>query len=716
MKIDSSLHRMFLSFLKIFFILFCVLAQMACVSTLPGFAQEAVQRGPVELNGDQVEYSVDGNQVIAKGNVVVTHSQAVLYCDEVELSRDTNIAHARGHVRLVSEEGEISGDEMTFDFETMTGDFHNAKIVADPYYGGAKKISKVGENEILMHEGYMSTSDFDKPEYRMTSKKIEVYPGDKLIARSNKFKLGSIPLVYLPKYTQSLKDTRPRFQIIPGYDKDWGAFLLTSWRQHFNDHLTGTLHLDYRERLDVGSGFDVDYKTDDFGNGIVKTYYTNERRIVSRHLWEERLAPTPERERYKIEWRHKWDVDEKTNAIMQYYKLSDDTFLKDYFESENDKEGNPPTFFVLTRGLPVGTMSFRTDARVNRFEESVERIPEVRYDLSSKELGDTGVYFKNFTTVSKLTKKFPSPTELRHHTDRIHTENELSYPMKVGFVEMKPFVGEELTYYSKAKDEEESGGVRAMKKTGVSLSTKFYRIFDLDAFLFGEPIDRLRHILTPSVSYLYSERPTISSGQLNQFDSIDSRDRADRVNVALENKLQVKRDDKTKEFLRAVVSSDYFLEKDPAGEGFEVLQTDIDLKPADWLTLYFDSDYLLETQTVSTANFDIYVNSGSRWNFGIGRRYNAEVDDQITTQFFWKLNSKWAFRLLDRFNIEDGDLEEQEYVLTRDLHSWEMDFHVNDTKGEGGEFILLFRLKAFPDIGVDFGTGFNKRESGSEGE
>jgi hypothetical protein len=45
-----------------------------------------------------------------------------------------------------------------------------------------------------------------------------------------------------------------------------------------------------------------------------------------------------------------------------------------------------------------------------------------------------------------------------------------------------------------------------------------------------------------------------------------------------------------------------------------------------------------------------------------------------------------------------------------------MDLHINDKKEEGSEFIVIFRLKAFPDIGFDFGTEFNRRESGSSSE
>ena len=55
----------------------------------------------VELNGDTIEYSMDGNKVTAEGNVVIFYKDVTLTCDHLEFSRDTSIAHAKGNVRLL---------------------------------------------------------------------------------------------------------------------------------------------------------------------------------------------------------------------------------------------------------------------------------------------------------------------------------------------------------------------------------------------------------------------------------------------------------------------------------------------------------------------------------------------------------------------------------------------------------------------------------------
>ncbi len=681
------------------------------VRSLNSFAQS---EDAVELNGDQIEFMRETNKVIAKGNVVIIKGNVKLTCDKVEFAKDTSLASAEGHVVLSSPQGTISGDKMVYNFDKMTGDFMGARLDSDPYYGAAQKMSKLGENHIQMSNGYLTTCDHDKPHFRFLSSKLDIYPGEKAVARNVRMVVGKVPLMFIPRFSQVINDKKPRVIYTPGYDKDWGAFLLQKWRYYFNEDFKGTIHLDYRERKDFAWGIDTDYKLRNMGSGVIRTYYMNERNITSKHFYQPRPSPTIEKERFKAEWRHKWTINDKTEAILQYYKLSDPGILKDYFEREYEKDQNPETFFLLTRTLTNGTLSFRTDKRVNRFVSTVERLPEIQYNLPSQKIGPTNFYLKNINTFSNLSLKAPSPTEVRKETMRFDTEDEISYPFKVGFVEMRPFVAGRETFYSKTKDPSQYNVVRGVFTTGSDLSTKFYKIYDVKRKIMGIEINRLRHIITPSIAYKYQTNPTISSDQLDNFDRIDTILRDHTVGFSLENKLQTKRDGKNVDLLRGILSSDFRLKEYPGAGGFDHVKTDIEFKPADWLIFYSDTDYDTNQDHLSSANFDLYLNEGDKWSFGLGKRYNVEVDDQITTDLKYRFNPKWAFRFYQRFDIDGGLLKEQEYTLTRDLHEWEMDINFNQTRGEGSEIWLVFRLKAFPDMTIDMGSSFNKRKAGSQ--
>jgi len=194
------------SWFGVFAMMCCMVAVVSGVHVDYAWAQN--DKAKVELSGDELEYDRDTSEVIITGNVEIKYKGTTLLCDRADFSQSTQIAHAYGNVRLKTPQGELKGDELTFDYTTMTGDFMGAKILAHPYYGGGEKVRMEEGNKIVMTNGYVTTSDYDKPEYRVASKRIDVYPGDKVVASSVKLKLKDASLMYLPKYWHRIDDTK----------------------------------------------------------------------------------------------------------------------------------------------------------------------------------------------------------------------------------------------------------------------------------------------------------------------------------------------------------------------------------------------------------------------------------------------------------------------------------------------------------------------------
>ncbi len=690
--------------------------------SLPLFAQEKQsEQIPVEINGDQVEYSVEENKFTAHGNVVVQRQDVTLYCDKLEFFRETKLAIAEGHVVLVRGEGRMEGERMRFNFDTMKGEFLEAKMYSKPFFGQGEKVSKIADNHMQVQRGYITTCDLAKPHYRFVARKVDIYPHDKAVSRHVRMHVGKMPLVYIPKFVQDLRGKEPVVTYTPGYDKNWGAFLLTNWQYKLHSNLKSNLHLDYRERKDLAWGVDADYRIPNYGNGLIRTYYMHERNVDKKHrFWEERRIPTLEKERFKGQWRHQWTINDRSGAILQFYRLSDNDFLKEYFRREFEKESSPQTYFLYSYSVPAGTFGFRTDARVNRFLSTVERLPELSFDSTNKEIFDTGFYLKNTTTYSNLTKKDASPTEVRKETMRVDSNNQISYPFKLMFFEIKPYVGGRQTYYSKAIDPDKYNSIRGLFTTGSDLSTKFYRIYDIYTDALGLNIKRLRHIITPSVAYQYTHDPTIpNNNDYDQFDSLDKMARGHGIIFAVENKLQTKRDLKSVDLLRTIISTDFFLKEHPGNVGgFNTLKADVELTPYEWLAFLLDSTYDTRTRRLNEVNFDLLLNDGGdKWFLKFGKRWKGHrVDDQITTQMGYRPNQKWIFKVYQRYDVEKGILKEQEYAFVRDLHCWTVEVNFNETRGLGGEIWLVFTLKDFPEIGIDWGTSFNRRKPGSQSE
>jgi len=716
-----------LCILNVVFFLFCVVLSGWAQAAEPDLVNAAVNPddqtskpslkadGPVELKGDRVEFNNAENKFEAQGHVIVTRGDTRIFADAMQFYRQEKVAIAEGNIVVESLKGSISADKMTYSLDKQTGNFTNARIFSAPYYGKGTIVSKVGPNKMNMQDGYITTCDFDEPHYRLQSKSIDIEPGKQAQARGVKMFIGPVPLMYLPQYTQNLADRHPRYSLVPGYSKDFGFYVLQSWRYDFNEQVKGMVHVDLRDRKGPGAGGDLDYKTDHFGAGMIRTYYVHQYDIGRSHIWDSNRPKAVYEDRYKVQWRHKWDIDDKTDATWQYYRLSDPNFLKDYFKRENRTDPDPKTYLSVTRALPLGTLGLNVQTRANTFNTEVERLPEVSYNLTNAQIGESGFFFKDASLYSHLVKKFANPSEVNLETNRLDTQNEISYPTKLGFVEFRPFVGGESTYYSRAINPDDNNSVRGQFRTGADLSTKFSRVYDVEGKFWGMDIHRLRHIITPSIGYLYAHEPTVSSTKFDQFDSIDTLTRSHQIGLSLENKLQTKRNGQPVDLARLVLESPFLLKEDPGKGGFGNVSAKLELSPSDWLTFSSDATYNTALDHIDTVNYEANVHNGDKWFVNLGERYTREVDNQVTAEWGYTINPLWKFRIYDQFDINDGGQQkEQQYVLTRDLHEWEMDLSFNHTRGQGSGIMVVFRLKAFPSLAVDASTSFNQRRAGSQ--
>lgn len=682
-------------------------------------AKEATVSQPVQLNGDDVEYRAEEGKFVASGNVVLRQNDAALFCDRLEFYRDKQEAHAIGKVVLVSGKGTIWAEKGFYNFQTKRGEFANARIMAHPFFGRAETISKINENYYVLSNGYLTTSDYDDPEWRVAARHVEFFPQEKVTARNSTLFLGGVPAMYFPKYTQNLRDDRPHFSVIPGHKKEFGPYLLTTYRTYPIEGIETIYHLDYREKKDLAWGVDVKYSPGRAGQGLVRTYYMNER-TRENHFWEEAEPATTEKERYKLEWRHRLDLDQQTTAVMQYYRLSDSEILKDYFEREYREDSSPDTYFLLTRTMPYSSMSLRADVRVNRFETAVERLPELNYTFNNQQIGDSGFYFKSSNTLSRLEQKYPSPSDFHPETTRFDTDNVVSRPVKVAFLEVTPHVGTEQTAYSKAQADRDDQSIRGIFKTGVDISTKFYRVYEAYWKKWGIEINKLRHIITPTFAYLYQHHPTRPSSKFIQFDSVDSRARSDQVLVGIESKLQTKRNDQSVDLFRSLLSTPYRFSDDPAGEGFGDVTLTNEAYPNQYVTLHNELTYGNDTHRLKGGSVDLYLKDNKRWEFDISHRYTCDsatpLTNLITTQLSYTFNPKWRTVVYDRWDAHEKYLLEQQYSFIRDLHSWEVEFaysrksHYDDS---GDEVWIIFRLKAFPSTSLRTSSGLNKSKPGS---
>lgn len=674
---------------------------------------------PITVNGDRIEYSQETNIVTIEGNVKLVKEDSVLTCDKATVNTVTNDAHAEGNVVLKDNEGVIKANSCDYNFDTKSGQAFDAKVAYPPYYGAGKIAKRISESEIEIKNGYMTTCDKEHPHYRIQSRMMQIFPEDKVRTKAMTFRVGNTPILYMPKYTQSLKDDKMHVQVTPGKSKDWGLFLFTAWRYDLLNNSSGRIHLDYREKRDLAWGVDNYYDTKTIGKGYFKTYYMRERLIPKRIYKWPHIPPPTEKERYRIQWRHKWDVDKNTYWLAEYHKLRDPNFIKDYFYREFEKNAQLSSYILFTHNPPESfAFSVLTQKRTNRIFAETEKLPEIKLDKPSAQIFDTPFYINSSSSYANLNKKFstiPSPTEEDEANQRLDTSNRLSLPIKMSFLELTPYVGSRETYYQRMAGRQ-VGIFREIWDSGIDISSRFYRIFDFDGDFLGMKFNRLRHIISPSVKYGYVHPPTVSPTKLIQLDGVDSITESNQIGVSLENKLQTKRKNKTVDFLRFITTSDYLFNVEGRKRKWsDNIGLDLEVQATDWLRFESDATFDRKKDYFTFANFDLKA-SGKGVSWGGGYRYERRSSSQMIGEIMFNLIKGWSFKIYERFQFRGNSLvKEQSYAVSKDLHCWLLDVNYNVVRERGETIWLTLTLKAFPEFALDYNQYYHDPKPNSQG-
>jgi hypothetical protein len=597
----------------------------------------------------------------------------------------------------------MEGNNVFYNFDTKLGKIVQANIKTDPYFGIAPEAEKT-PTKFILYNGDITTCNLDKPHYHMHSRRMEIIPNDKIRAQNVKFRVGNRTLLYLPFFTQSIKDRKEGFSFSPGMSKEWGTYLLTRYTYYLQDDLRGTVHFDWRENKGFGGGTDLELISSDFGSGLLRYYQVGE----SLHGKGEVAPIFKNSKRYKAQYRHKWDSeDTKDHIVMEVNDYSDANFLKDYFYREYEKDQQTTSYILASHSYPNATASLMLEKRLNQFYSETERFPEVKIETNSFKIMDTPLYYQNQSGLSNFNSK-TAYTDQDEDVVRMDTYNKLSCPFRFMFLENSPYVGTRYSYYSKDKNGSENL-YRNVFYAGYDTLIKFYRLFDVEINKYGLEINKLRHVITPSISYAYVHDPTLPTDRLTAFDSIDSISAQNTATLSLENKLQTKRSGVSVDFLNFIIESPYYFNLESHGGRFNYINFDLEILPNSWLKYWSDAQFDLRRRSFSTANFDVTFPLEDNGKVSTGYRYAASTNDTdpdsevFTFGFEKNLNPKWRLRTYHRLNFTAGKMiEEQEYALVRDLHCWDIELVVNNKKKKGTTFWLAFRLKAFSDVGFDF--------------
>jgi lipopolysaccharide assembly outer membrane protein LptD (OstA) len=693
---------------------------------------QAWEIGAITAEGYE-EFDLRTGVITATNGVAIHYSNVVLVAWSASVNTNSGEVIADGNVRIQRDDQVWVGEHMRYNFKTRQIEAEQFRTGKTPVFIAAKGLHGDESNRVYFAtNASITTDDVSQPFQKIRAKYIKIIPGQSVQARDATLFLGSVPVFYFPYYSRKLGDRADHFDFIPGFRSIYGPFLLSSYTWFWGDEFEGKLHLDYREKRGVGTGADANFQLGRWGDGTFRYYYLRDQQPETNGSG----VPFPEN-RQVVEFSYQSSPLTNLSFKSEVNYQSDAGVLKEFFERAYRQNPQPGTFFDATKFFQNFSLDLYSQPRINDFFETVERLPEVKLTGYRQQIGALPLYYESESSFGYYHRRFaetngPAPGDFA--AARADTYHQVVLPWTLfGWLNVTPRAGGRLTYYSGSSGEVVSTNDihREVFNTGAEISFKASRTWPTVRNDLLQ-LDGLRHIIEPSVNYVFVPAPNHRPSDLPQFDyetasllplpiefpdynAIDSIDSQNVLRFSLRNRLQTKRAGGLDDLLNWEIFTDWRLRPRDDQTTFSDAYSDLVFKPRSWLTFESENRFDIGRKEFSLAREMLTLQPETAWSWGITYYYLRDDpatwgpgSDVINSALFYRINENWGLRATHYFDASLRRMQEQDYSIYRDLRSWTaaLVFRLReDTNGRNDfTFAFTFSLKAHPRFGLGTDT------------
>jgi lipopolysaccharide assembly outer membrane protein LptD (OstA) len=648
----------------------------------------------------------------------VRQGSSVLIADEVHVNEVTREVTATGNITLKTDTVFWIGDHLEYNFITRQIGAGSYRAGIGPIFVAGDSLSGSLTNKIYQADNAMvTTDDTEHPGYYVRAKKVVVEQGNQVIAHDATLYVDGVPVFHLPYYRRSLGPHSTYWVITPGYRSRFGPYLLTSYHLNLHQGFDAGMNLDYRMKRGIGFGPSLSYDLDKIGRGEFEYYFAHDKEAKS----EPGMAGFSD-DRKRIRFDHQLTLQTNLTLKATVNYESDPLLRHDFFEGEYRTNAQPKTVFEVNKLWSNFSLDVEAQPQVNPFFPTVERLPDIKLSGLRQQLGISPFYYESESSFAYLRNKPGSLVGTNYAAMRADTYHQLVLPHTFfGFLNVTPRAGGRLTHYSETESKvlDLDDQDRFVFNTGIETSFKASRLYPGVQNRLLDVTD-LRHIIEPSINYVYVPRPNVRPSQIPQFDtevpslrllpvdfpdynSIDSIDSQNVMRLGLRNKFQTKRDGEVDTLANWYLVTDWRLDPLPAQTQFSDIYSDLDFKPRTWLVFNSETRFSVDKSEFNLAAHSVTFMPNDRWHWRVGHRYfrgdpafGPDSDENIIySTLYYRLNENWGARMSHHFEAKDGTMEEQYYTLYRDFRSFTgaLTFRVRDQRIGPMDYTVAFTMQ-----------------------
>ncbi len=531
---------------------------------------------PVEYSAeDSLTYEAASGLAHLYGDSKVKYQNMDLQSDKIYMSLDSSLVHATGSMDTTKNElvgtpvfkmgnDEYQNDTMAFNFKTKKGLISNVYTQQEEGFLTSELSKRGADGEMFLQHGRYTTCDDPHPDFYLAMSRAKVRPGKDVVFGPTYLVVADVPLpLAIPYGFFPFTKSYSSGLIMPTYgDETERGFYLRDGGYYFaiNDKmdlkLIGEIYTKGSWGISAASNYRKRYR---YSGSFLASYQNTIN-------GEKNMPDYTKQTSFKVVWSHRQDA--KANPFSQL--SANVNFATSSYERNNlTSMYNPQTLTQSTRTSSVSwsttfssigmTLSTTTNLNQNMRDSTISlTLPDLNISIArfypfkrKKRAGDERWYEKISMQYTGQMKNEISTKEdkLMHSSLTKDWKNGMQHNIPIsgnftlfGYLNLNPsFNFIDRTYFSKVHKQWNAATQREVTDTltgfynvynwnfSIGASTKLYGMWIPNRKIFGDKINAIRHVITPTVSFSYA--PDFSASRYGYYDYYQKTDADGKVTM-----------------------------------------------------------------------------------------------------------------------------------------------------------------------------------------
>ena len=652
-------------------------------------------------------------------------------------------AYLEGHVRISQGRRILQCSQLFYDFRRDQALALNTKIKTFstvrnvPVYYYADEVRQLARGLFVGTDAKMTTCEFAHPHYtvggsQMTltdltpppeeepeepGKEKPVHRRVRFVGKDVTFRVRSLPISYWPTMAGDVAEDVTALRTIRIENRsNRGTGVATQWHlmrllgidaepPGFNMYLNADLWSERGPAL----GVETDYVRKDF-YGEFLTYFLRDSGKDS--VGSDDVEPGS-KNRGRILWRHRHYLPQNWEMTLELSKITDANFMNEFYEEEDETGKTQETLLYLKKQEHDQALTLLVTQRLNDWQNLTDYYPQIGYNMIGRSLWKDHLTYFQDSEFALARYRPPEQLPIRGSNTTIvaDTIHEVDLPLKLGVVNLVPFVEGRLSYFDETlmRTGNES---RYAARAGTRAATQAWRVYDGVESDFWD-LHRLRHVNIFDAS-VFATTNNVESRTLIPFDVAEAGtpvvqgvDEMTVLELGWRQRFQTKRGPPGKrqnvDWLTADLEATFYSNTDmpeitPDGKrAFDHLDFMTDWRVTDSAALWTDTNFNLDSGSLDVFTVGATITHTPRLSYTVGHRYIPDANSAMAlVGFDYQINEKWRVTFLEQFDFDRSENAQSNFILTRRMHRWLVRFRIELDPGEDESFVGI----EFQPLGV----------------